>query len=133
VDSSRVGRITLFRTLAPEELAKVAALASERLVAPGETVATADDFGHSLYAIENGEVDIVQDGTVIQRLTRGDIFGEIALLRSGRRTATAVAATDCTLLTWFKRDVWALERTAPAFTEALRASAEARLARDDAL
>lgn len=132
VTVDRITGLRLFVGLPAEELGLIAAAAAEVTVAAGSEVASADDFGHALYALEEGEVDIVQDGQAIRRLTAGDVFGEIALVRSGRRTATAVAATDCRLLTWFKRDVWRLEESAPGFGAALRASADAHLAADGA-
>lgn len=132
VSLDRVSRLHLFVDLPAGELEQVAAAAGEILAEAGEPVASETDFGHALYAIEAGDVDIVQDGKRVRRLGAGDVFGEIALVRSGRRTASAVAVTDCRLLTWFKRDIWQLEERAPGFAEALRASAEAHLAADDA-
>ena len=128
VGPERIITIHLFASLPPEEIAQIAAAAEERVAPSGQAVAAADDFGHALYAIEGGEVDVLVDGEIVRRLGPGDVFGEIALVRSGRRTATAVAATDCRLLTWFKRDVWRLESSAPRFAEALRAHAAANLA-----
>lgn len=132
VGIDRVSRLHLFVDLPAGELEQVAAAAEESVVSAGEPVAAEADFGHALYAIEEGDVDIVQDGRRVRTLGAGDVFGEIALIRSGRRTASAVAVTDCRLLTWFKRDIWRLEERAPGFGEALRASAEAHLAADDA-
>ena len=123
----RIEAIRLFQELPAGELESVAAVADELTVPAGKAVAAQEDFGHTLYAIETGEVEILHDGRTVRRLRAGEIFGEIALLKSGRRTATAVAATDCRLLTWFKRDVWRLEELAPGFTAALRDSAESRL------
>jgi CRP-like cAMP-binding protein len=48
------------------------------------------------------------------------VFGEIAVLASGRRTATVVATSPMRLITLFKRDVWALEQAAPAAARRLR-------------
>ena len=64
----------------------------------------------------------------VRTLGPGDVFGKIAVLTSGRRTATVVAASPMRLLVLFKRDAWALERRSPALAERLRALIAERLA-----
>jgi len=64
--------------------------------------------------------DVLLDGIVIRALGPGDVFGEIAVLSGGRRTATVVARTPMQLVTVLNRDVWRLEREAPAVGAALR-------------
>ena len=66
------------------------------MLEPGELMVREGEDGVSYYAIAQGEVDVLQDGTVINRLGRADGLGEIALVRSVRRTATARAATPVT-------------------------------------
>ena len=56
------------------------------------------------------------------------MFGEIAVLASGRRTATIVAGSPMKLIAIFKRDVWALERRSPEAAERLRGLVADRLA-----
>jgi CRP-like cAMP-binding protein len=51
------------------------------------------DPSDRFYAIAHGSVEILQGGHAIAMLGRGDGLGEIALLREGMRTATAVAST----------------------------------------
>jgi CPA1 family monovalent cation:H+ antiporter len=61
------------------------------------------------------------DGTGLRTLGPGEVFGEIALLASGRRTATVTATSPMQLIAFFKRDVWALEERAPDVAARLRA------------
>jgi CRP-like cAMP-binding protein len=51
----------------------------------------------------------------------GDVFGEIAVMASGRRTASVVATSPMGLIVLFKRDVWELERRSPEAAGRLRA------------
>ena len=55
------------------------------------------------------------------RLSAGDLFGEIAVISSGRRTATVESLGPMVLASFFKRDIWALEKNNVAFADALRA------------
>ena len=62
-------------------------------VPAGQTVFTQGDIGDRYYVIESGAADVVGDGRVVATLGPGEGFGEIALLRRTRRTATVVART----------------------------------------
>ena len=67
-------------------------------------------------------------GEVIRAFGPGDIFGEVEVLASGRRTADVVSTTPVSLIAIFKRDVWALERRSPKAAERFRGLVAARLA-----
>jgi CRP/FNR family cyclic AMP-dependent transcriptional regulator len=62
-----------------------------------ETIFHQGDPGDSLYIIESGSVKIVlpspggEEGAIIATLSRGDFFGELALLDGAPHSATAVA------------------------------------------
>jgi CRP-like cAMP-binding protein len=56
-------------------------------VPPGELVFDQGDLGDHYYVIESGEAAVLGDGREVATLGPGDGFGEIALLRRGRRTA----------------------------------------------
>jgi CRP-like cAMP-binding protein len=122
----------VFAGLPAEELAAIAAAASEVEMGEGETVATEGDFGHAMFAIESGTAEVRLDGKPPRMLGAGDVFGEIAAIASGRRTASVVATSPMRLIALFKRDLWALERDAPAATERLRALIDERRAADEA-
>ena len=61
--------------------------------ARGSGRVTQGEIGDRYYVIESGEADVLGDGRVVATLGPGEGFGEIALLRSTRRTATVVART----------------------------------------
>ena len=67
-------------------------------VATGATVFEEGDIGTSYFVIEAGEADVVGGGSVVATLGPGDGFGDIALLRRTRRTATVRARTDLQLM-----------------------------------
>ena len=77
--------------------------------------------------ITSRDTDVIIDGAVVRTLGPGDMFGEIAVLSGGRRTATVVAVTDMTLITVLNRDLWRLERESPEIATALSATIAERL------
>ena len=113
--------MSFFAALDPSDLERIAERATEVEAAEGDVLATEGDFGYALYTIESGTADVSSDGRLIRALGPGDVFGEIAVLASGRRTATVTATSAMHLLALFKRDVWALERDCPGVAERLRA------------
>ncbi len=63
----------------------------------GETVFQAGDPGDCMYAVVDGRVEIRLEGTVIDHIAAGGVFGEMGLIDHKPRSATAVAETDCRL------------------------------------
>ena len=115
------------------ELDVVAGLAGELEVDAGAVLAAEGDFGHAFFAVEEGSADVLRGDERISGLVAGEVFGEIALLSSGRRTASVVAVTPMRLITLFKRDLWQIEKRYPALAEDLRATVKERLDRSAAL
>ena len=121
METGRLAAFSLFAGLDDEALGAVATRATEVAVDPGHKLAVEGEFGHALYAIESGTAEVTSDGEILRVLGPGDVFGEVAVLASGRRTASVVATTPLRLIALFKRDVWALEHEAPALAQRLRA------------
>jgi CRP-like cAMP-binding protein len=121
METDRLAAIPLFSGLPTEELEAVAAVAGELELPADQVVMREGDFGHALFAVESGTADVIADGARIGAAGPGEVVGEIAVLASGCRTASVVATSPMRLISLFKRDVWALERTAPTAAERLRA------------
>jgi hypothetical protein len=65
VDAARIRSIPLFAGLSPDEAERIAALADECEMAPGTTVMSQGEFGHALFAVEQGTGDVLIDGAVV--------------------------------------------------------------------
>ncbi len=61
----------------------------------GQPVFTEGQAGDAMYAVVEGEVQIVLRGKVLETIGEGGIFGELALLDDRPRSASAIAGTDC--------------------------------------
>jgi CPA1 family monovalent cation:H+ antiporter len=120
--------LPVFAALGQDELATLAAGAERVEIAePGVELTREGEFGHSVFVVLEGSAQVAVEGAAVRELARGDLFGEIAVLSSGRRTATVVSATPMVLASVFKRDVWALEQTNEVFAEELRRLRAARV------
>jgi CPA1 family monovalent cation:H+ antiporter len=121
VETSRLAAIPVFAGLDDADLATIAEAAAEIDAADGQSLTIEGDFGYALYAIESGTAEVSVDGSPLRTLGPGDVFGEIAVIASGRRTASVVATSPMRLIVLFNRDVWALEQQAPEAAARLRA------------
>ena len=95
--------IPLLATLSPEQRAELAGELNMRTVAAGDPIFWVGEPGDEMYVIRTGQVSIIVPDhggkeIVLADLGAGAVFGEIALLDSGTRTATARARTDCVVL-----------------------------------
>ena len=120
VDRARLAAITFFSGVPEEELDAVARVTSELDVAQGQPLTSEGDFGHCLFVIESGSADVSIDGVTRHEVGSGAVVGEVAVMASGRRTASVVATSPMRVLALFKRDVWALEEQAPEVGRRLR-------------
>jgi CRP/FNR family transcriptional regulator, cyclic AMP receptor protein len=68
--------------------------ASVREFKAGEVIFNEGDTGSEFFVIQSGRVDIRLGNRQLGTLGDRDIFGEMALIDTAPRSATAVAATD---------------------------------------
>jgi CRP/FNR family transcriptional regulator, cyclic AMP receptor protein len=105
-----LARTSLFGSLPEESLVALAAHAQERRVLRGDTLFQRGDPGDTMLVILAGEVRLALPGAagrdqILRILKAGDVFGEIAMLDGGPRTADAGALTNCRLLVLERRYV----------------------------
>jgi CRP-like cAMP-binding protein len=128
MERTRLAGLSLFAGLPDAELDAVASVVRERTFATGEALTEQGAFGHALFVIESGTADVTVDGAVIYSAGPGDVMGEIAVLASGRRTATVTATTPVSALEIFKPDTWRLEDSAPELNARIRSAIAQRQA-----
>ncbi|WP_022654781.1 cyclic nucleotide-binding domain-containing protein [Aquaspirillum serpens] len=99
----------------------------------GEVIIRQGEDGDCLYMIQQGRVEVILEhpSTGTQRLaelTQGDYFGEIALLKVVKRTATVRALTDCHVLMLQRQHLQTVLEKCPALREQLEKTYTARAA-----
>jgi voltage-gated potassium channel len=123
-----VARVPLFSGLGAIEIADIMELLRAEQVETGEMVVRRGEAAHSMYFVAAGEVEIALADERI-RLGAGHFFGEIAVLRRARRSATVTALARTSLLVLDAHDLHALMARQPPIAERIREVARKRLER----
>lgn len=126
----------IFSVLPPAERERFIASARHQTWSAGETIFSMGDPGDSMVLVQTGEVRIsypAPDGraVLLSELAAGDVFGEIALLDGGERSADATAGTNCTLLFFERKAFMDLLENNWLLTEAVLKLVCSRLRRSD--
>jgi hypothetical protein len=127
-------QMTLLRSL--PIFAPLSALVIERVAARlipleapvGEEIVRQGEAGDRFYIVAEGEVAVSKDGRSVASLGPGDFFGEIALLRDVRRSATVTTRTGVRLYALEREDFLEAITGHPHSVAAADAVSEARLA-----
>lgn len=98
-----LGKLNLFRGLAPEGLERIAAIAGEETHEPGSFVFHEGEMGDKLYLILDGKVRISRNlpgmgEEALAVLGAGESFGEMSLIDDTPRSADAVVHERARLL-----------------------------------
>jgi len=107
--------VDIFQDLSETQLERVAQICDERVCDIGAVIFKENTASDELYIIADGMVDIrvdpsilgipsQADPTTITTLRRGQIFGEVALVDQGLRSASARCADNNTKLLVINRD-----------------------------
>jgi CRP-like cAMP-binding protein len=118
--------IPVFAGLSRAQLQRVADCAEERRVQPGEELLREGSFAFEFFAIEHGGADVVCDGVHVADLGPGDVFGELAALSHGRRSASVVATAPSTVLFIRAQDFRHFTEEMPELGQQIRALVEQR-------
>jgi CRP/FNR family transcriptional regulator, cyclic AMP receptor protein len=95
----------------------------------GEKIFLEEDPGNAMYMVRSGRVDVVTYGTVLENIRAGGIFGEMALIDDGPRSAAAVAAEPTEVVAIDKPAFLAVVRADPQFALKVMSMLATRLRR----
>ncbi|MBN8248522.1 MAG: cyclic nucleotide-binding domain-containing protein [Verrucomicrobia bacterium] len=105
MDATQLRSIQVFATLDDAVRAELAQVVEERRLEAGEQVFAEGDPGDTLFAIADGMIRIEKQiaagetaAKTLSLLTRGELFGEMSVIDSRPRSASAVAAEPTRLV-----------------------------------
>lgn len=97
----------LFRYCTDDERARIERIAEVRRVSEGEFLIRAGDNDSTLFAVDDGHLDIVaqRDGhsVTVATVGPGDVLGEVSFLDDSPRTVSVVAGEEAVVRAWDKR------------------------------
>jgi CRP-like cAMP-binding protein len=110
--------IEIFADLSVNELAAVASVTEEAAFDEMEMVFREGDVGDTLFLILEGEVAVIKDCNSerefeLDRIGRGDYFGEMALFGDDHRSATIRVKKNARFLTLNKQELQEIVREYP--------------------
>ena len=102
--------IPLFKSLGKRDITNLTRIIHNRNYLAGEYIFYRGDPGIGLYVIREGEVSISRgdddkDRITLATFSKGDFFGELAMIDGETRSASAVANSDTRLAVIFKPDL----------------------------
>lgn len=117
-DPSFLANIKMFGLLNEDDRVALASVVDELKVPANHTLFQAGDPGDSLFIIRVGQIELFIKDTAGQKIVlhtaeAGDMFGELAMLDSGARTATALALTESEVLVLDRDDLVLLFKRKP--------------------
>ena len=124
-----IARVPLFAGLDAGEISDIMELLRAQVAEAGQVIVRAGDPAHSMYFIAAGQVELALRHEHM-RLGVGHFFGEVAVLRRARRSATATALTRVNLLALDAQDLHALMQRDPRIAERIKDVVEKRVGRE---
>jgi CRP-like cAMP-binding protein len=119
--------VALFSSCSAKELAKVAKASDEIRMTAGTLIVDQGQTGREAFVVLDGDVDIKRNNRKVATVGPGAVVGELSLLDHGPRTATAICATDCTLLVIDQRRFLGVLDSVPAISHKLLATLATRI------
>jgi len=93
----------------------------------GAVVIKEGSTGVRMYTVLEGRVEVTIEGSTVERIGPGGVFGEAALLDQATRLASVQAQTDCVLQPVGRTAFLELVKVSPAFAQKMLANLAQRL------
>ena len=123
--------VPIFAGLPDESLERLAGQVNDVHVRAGTWIMREGGSADSMFIVRSGRLEVIEEGppeTLIRILRRGDVLGELALLRDETRSASVRARRDAELVELGRAEFEALIKEVPSFALGLVHAVGERLA-----
>jgi hypothetical protein len=93
-----LGESSLFAGMTSEELYPVGQIAVTVDLEPGQAAVRQGDPGDAVFVVVSGTLEVKKGGRTLREMSRGAVFGEMALLDGAPRSASIEARTQASVL-----------------------------------
>jgi CRP-like cAMP-binding protein len=121
-----LANVPLFESLSSSELEELASRFDVLTVSEGAKLTSEGASGYSFYVLIEGSAVVTAENEVVATYVPGDFFGEMAILGSGRRSATVTTTSPSRLLAMFGTEFRRMEQSQPAIAAQLETVTQQR-------
>jgi voltage-gated potassium channel len=90
-----IDSIPLFQGTSSECQKELSLFLKEKNYSPGGSIIVKGDIGNEMFIIDHGRVEIIINDEIVNTMSDGEFFGEIALIKSTTRMADVKARSYC--------------------------------------
>jgi CRP-like cAMP-binding protein len=127
VDPARLESVALFAELTDGQRAAVAEKFEERHLDAGEHLSREGGTGYFFFVIDSGSAKVTRGNEVLAEFGAGDFFGEAAIFKTRRRTATVTTSSPTTIFAMFGADFAKLVAEMPSLHSKIDAALRDRV------
>jgi CRP-like cAMP-binding protein len=128
---AELAAVPLFASLSEHDLQEIACWFDAKDVGMGVRLVGEGASGYTFFVLANGSAVVTANGEEVGSLGPGDFFGEIAILRDGRRSATVTTTSPSRVLVMFGTEFRRLQQDQPEIASRIEATMGARVALTD--
>jgi len=123
-----VANLPLFNGLDDNQLGELATWFHLETQAGGTRLVGEGAPGYTFFILTDGTAAVTSEGQSLATLGPGDFFGEIAILRDGRRSATVTSTSPVRVLVMFGTEFRRLEAAHPEIASRIAEAMQVRVA-----
>jgi CRP-like cAMP-binding protein len=122
-----IAAVPIFSSLDPDQLATIANWFDAQRVGEGVRLVGEGSHGYTFFVLAEGTASVTAEGEELATLQAGDFFGEVAMLGSGRRTASVTSTAPARLFVMFGTEFRQLQDAYPEIADRITLAMKERV------